>query len=114
MENSLYHYGILGMKWGRRRTPAELARARRSKPKSETPDRNSVKTMSDDELRRRVNRLQMEQQYTKLTGGEVSRGKQYVDKIIKTGTTVATVTTTALTIYNNAGKIRAILEKAGK
>jgi uncharacterized protein (DUF1786 family) len=32
-------------------------------------------------------------------------------KIFKAGTTVAAVTTTALTIYNNVDKIKAILEK---
>ena len=35
----------------------------------------SVKTMSDAELRSRLNRLQMEQQYSKLSGTDVSRGK---------------------------------------
>ena len=67
--------------------------------------------MSDAELRSRLNRLQMEQQYSQLSKSNVSKGKEYAQKIIKAGTTVATVTTTALTIYNNFGKIKAILEK---
>ena len=67
--------------------------------------------MSDEELRKVVNRLQMERQYSQLSENSVGKGKEYAQKIIKAGTTVAAVTTTALTIYNNAGKIKAILEK---
>lgn len=74
-------------------------------------DSKSAKTMSDKELRERLNRLQMEQQYSKLKSSDVNRGKQYLDKIVKAGTTVATVTTTGLTIYNNIDKIKNIINK---
>lgn len=47
---------------------------------SSTP---SVKEMSDDELRRVVNRLLMEQQYAKLKPEQVSTGKKFVDKVMK-------------------------------
>ena len=116
----LAHYGVLGMKWGVRRTPEQLARARRRSmtdeshedyKKAHTP--KSIKSMSDAELRNRLNRLQMERQYSQLSESSVSKGKEYAQKIIKAGTTVAAVTTTALTIYNNAGKIKAIIEKKG-
>lgn len=64
-DNVLVHYGILGMKWGVRRTPAQLARAReKTKSSSSNSDeKKSVKDMSDDELRRRLNRINMEDQY---------------------------------------------------
>ena len=65
--------------------------------------------MSDAELRSRLNRLQMEQQYSKLSSSNVNKGKQYFNNVIKAGTTVATVTSTALTIYNNYDKIKKII-----
>lgn len=118
-QNELLHYGVLGMKWGVRRTPEQLARAR-GKSKSSSDEisddykkahsRKSVKSMSDAELRSRLNRLEMEQKYTKLNPGTVNKGKAAANKIIKAGTTLATLTTTAITIYNNADKIRKIIK----
>lgn len=71
----------------------------------------SVSAMSDAELRKRINRLQMEKQYSQLPKTSMDKGKQYIDKAIKAGATVATVTSTAVTIYNNYDKIKSIINR---
>lgn len=97
-ENELCHYGILGMKWGVRRTPAQLARARgktkssssdndtdnnKDKTSSNTSTKKSISEMTDDELRKTINRMQLEQQYRNLNPEKVSAGKKFVNTLTK-------------------------------
>lgn len=118
--NELYHFGIRGMKWGVRRyqnkdgTSTSLGKKR--KATNGDSKKENIKNMTDDELRKRVNRLQMERQYSQLTSDtkKVNKGKQFVSKMIKTGTAISAATTTALTLYNNAEKIKGIVEKMEK
>ena len=120
--NELYHYGVLGMKWGVRkdRGGGVSKTGRRRKSVKERPpahedykkahSKKSVREMSDAELRSRINRLDMERRYQELNPSIKNRGRKYVNSIIKTGTTVATLTGTALTIYSNADKIRKLVK----
>lgn len=124
-EEMLEHHGIKGQKWGVRRFQNEdgtrtAAGKKREQSRSEDSahdDYNkahsgkSVKDMSDAELRNRLNRLQMEKQYSQLTNSDTSKGKKFVSDAMKVATTVATVSTTALTIYNNYGKIKKIVDE---
>ncbi len=71
---------------------------------------SEIHKMSDAELRQKLNRIQMEKQYSQLTK-EVSAGRKLAKNVLKTGTTIAAVTTTGLTIYNNTNKIKDILNK---
>lgn len=125
--NYLQHFGVKGMKWGVRRyqnkdgtlTPNGKKRYRSGLTNQNYHEihddyarrhsKKSISQMSDKELRDRINRMQMEQQYSQLNDYS-KKGKFQVDKIVKAGTTVATLTGTAITIYNNIGKIKKIVD----
>lgn len=103
--NELMHYGVPGMKWGVRRTPAQLGRKKTSsskslfgkkkskskakaKTKSESskeetaPKKKSVKEMSDEELSTAIRRMQLEQTYASLSPQKVSTGKAVTKRIL--------------------------------
>ena len=110
--NELYHYGILGMKWGIRRTPAQLGhrikqrkvekqrkenlvkarQARAERQKKLKSGKLKPKDMTEAELRKEVQRLQLEKQYMNLKRDTSSQNKgktfaskyggQLVDKLI--------------------------------
>lgn len=103
--DQLVHYGIKGMRWGIRRTEAQLARARGELPsqqktanksgglfskkkkttaKKEEPKKTEKKIseMSDEELRAKINRLQLEKQYRDLSPKQVSKGRAFYEKNI--------------------------------
>lgn len=96
MSEELYHYGIKGMKWGVRRTPAQLGHAtagkkpggesKASKPKEKkTPGKafRSTSSLSDDELQRRINRLNMEERYEDLVARQKARNDTGVWSSVK-------------------------------
>lgn len=96
------------MKWGVRRTPEQLGhrikKAFSPKKKVETKPvsqpqsqqkRRSVKDMSDEELRKIINRIELERKYSQLTTQQTSKGKKFVtDVLYKSAKTTATTYTT--------------------
>lgn len=108
MDNELYHYGVLGMKWGVRRSKKTKPTVDPSYKKAHT--KKKLKYMSDNELREINKRLNLEKNYSDLTRTK-SRGKAAVDAFVGTAGTIAAV----MGAYNTYKKYGGpILKKIGK
>lgn len=102
IDDVLEHYGIKGMRWGVRRTEEQLARARGRRVKETSEDAKGAKeslkkarkqgtqALSNKELQALNQRLNLEQQYARLTAkpSRLKRGEQAIKTIIGVGNTV--------------------------
>ena len=127
--DELYHHGIKGMKWGVRRTPAQLGHdtggvdlqkakkkvdaantivnetrninnnvSKKQTKKVQKQKMSEVKSMSDQELRERVNRLNMEQQYIRMSSEQMNAGRANINSVLNNVGTVVNVASSALAI----------------
>lgn len=123
-QNELYHYGIKGMRWGVRRTDAQLGHnpkkssgksknviVKSKKISSKQQRKNEMKNMSDAELRSRINRIQMEKQYMQLTEPQLSPGKKFVKDVL---TNAAKQTVTNYTAKYMTKGMEALMDQAKK
>lgn len=107
MKNDYYlaHYGVLGMRWGVRKSRPSSGRSKISahfhkKKKERIKKKNAKKAkrnqqradlkkkltpvskMSEKELRRRIDRKKLEQEYKKLNRETKSEGRKFVEDVL--------------------------------
>ena len=109
-EDFLQHYGVLGMKWGHRKSRSNVSSNKKpkstkntttSKPKPKP--KPTQRELSDEELRAVINRMRLEREYADLKYRSSSRAK--VENVVKTVGTAALLTTSVVKIYNNLNTI---------
>ena len=99
--NALKHFGILGMKWGVRRTEAQLTKTKGKIDSASnivkeakninsaisgiktTAKKKDLSSMTDQELRDKISRMNMEKQYSMLTSEQTSKGQAYLKNTLE-------------------------------
>lgn len=113
----LMHHGIKGMKWGVRRTPEQLGHQREKRDEmknrivrssgsrsSSTLKRargEDINKLSNQQLKDYNERLNLEQNFARLTEGRVKQGKDWVAKTILSGIIVGTVAQVTKSVVKN-------------
>lgn len=92
-EEMLEHHGIKGQKWGVRRyqnkdgSRTALGKKRESSPDAKEKETRKAdvkkrRTMSDADLKKRVERMKLEKEYKSLVDEDTAPGKKYVSEIL--------------------------------
>lgn len=90
LDDVLAHYGVKGMKWGVRKSrsaprgPASEDHARASAAKAKAKSHGGTHALSNKELQDIVNRMNLEQQYSRLNPKKnpVKSGERYVKEAL--------------------------------
>lgn len=94
-EEFIQHYGVKGMKWGVRNKRRSSKKG--GKPSGRTTYKKTPNRLSDDELKRRISRMELEKKYSDLNTPPKAAGKQYAKGLLENsgrtvvGTTVGAV-----------------------
>lgn len=112
--DELYHYGVKGMKWGvtRQKEAALAGRAFKTSSdisremsniagtigKNRVPTKKQKKelsTMSDAELKAKVNRMNLEQQYSQLSPSKRSKGAAVAQDFLSVASSIGAIASSA-------------------
>ena len=91
----LKHWGIPGMKWGKRNGPPyPLSSSQMSSEerKHRKIDDFTLKDKSDEQLQKEVKRMRLEKEYRELSKSSVTNGSRFVNALIVSGGTLALTT----------------------
>lgn len=109
----LFHWGVKGMKWGVRRyqnkdgslTPRGRKRqkeltADEKERASRKADLKNRRTMSDADLKKKIERLKMEKEFKNLTNEDINSGKTFVNEVMSSaGKKVLTIAAAGAMAY---------------
>lgn len=76
-EEIIAHYGVKGMKWGKRGAAASSSTER-------TQFAKAPKKLSTEELVKRIGRMEAEKKYNQLNRADISPGRQAANEILST------------------------------
>lgn len=94
----LYHYGVKGMRWGKRKGKTTTAdqKTKRSRKKAS----KSRRTLTDKDIKKRIARLESEKKLKSLTEEDVSPGKALAKRILaKSGEKALSTMATGVMLY---------------
>jgi hypothetical protein len=77
VDDFLKHYGVKGMRWGKKKNPAS-GDAVQSKNVRVTAKKKGVHTVSNKELQTAIERMQLEQNFKRLTVNERSAATRWI------------------------------------
>lgn len=93
-DNSLAHYGVKGMKWGKRKggntkpRSQDAARVERLQTRAK---KNSIKNLSNKELSDVIRRRELETKYKDLNPNAIKKGERAIKSVIAAGALAASV-----------------------